>query len=136
MLRQRSFGAYTSDSIFEETILFALNLLSISLQRSEFLLTYSNDISHHSAPQHPTKDVLSVLELLDAIPQELPLALCGTRFRRNGLYLRVGEAVDDDGRKDLLEAADEVALNDLRGDICNEGFLLDLQYMLVSSRNG
>ena len=54
------------------------------------------------------------------------MSLQGRRLRGNLLNIGVGQAINDDGREDLLKTPDHVALHDLSGDICDEYLEQDL----------
>ena len=78
--------------------------------------------------QNTTEDLLSTLQLLDAIIQEASLTLWGCRLGSDGFDFCVGETVDHDWREDLLEATDDVAFDDLGGDVCDESLLGYLEW--------
>lgn len=70
---------------------------------------------------------MPLLELLDPIFQESPLVLRRLGLRRNGLDVGFGHLIYGDGGEDLLQTADDVALNDLDGYIRNEDVPGNLQ---------
>jgi len=76
----------------------------------------------HNLPQNP----LSVIKDPYAFVEELARALERQRLRGDNFELLIGHERDSDGRKDVLEAADHVSLDGLGGDVCDEGFDLDL----------
>ena len=66
------------------------------------------------------------LQLRNSIDQEFSLAFGRHGLGGNGFSFSVIEAVDSDRRENLLEIADDVALNDLSGDVRNPQLLLNL----------
>ena len=69
---------------------------------------------------------MSILQLPKTIFQEPALAFGGGWLGSNGFGLCVGHVVYDKWGEDFLETADDVALADLGGDVCDESFLLQL----------
>ncbi len=72
------------------------------------------------AAQDRAEDVLAFDQLRHPILQEGALPPGGGRLRRNRLHLRVGHRVDSEWRKDHLELAHNVTLDDLRSDVGHE----------------
>jgi len=69
---------------------------------------------------------MSIRQLLDPLLQELSLSLRTQRLRGNSLDFDIRHRVHDDGREDILEAADDMAFNDLSGDVGDESLLRNL----------
>ena len=69
---------------------------------------------------------MSILQLLDPLLQELSLSLRRQGLGGNSLNLSIRHRVDDNRREDLLEAADDMAFNDLSRYVCDKGLLRDL----------
>jgi len=69
---------------------------------------------------------MTILQLLGAILQKLTLPLRRRWFGGDSLDLSIRHSIDHNRREDLFQASDNVTLNDLGGDICNEGLLRDL----------
>lgn len=74
------------------------------------------------------KNVVSFLQLSNPILQKGSLSLTRCRLRSNGFNLRIREFVYSHGRKNPLEAADNMPFNNLRRDVCDENLLGDLPY--------
>jgi hypothetical protein len=83
--------------------------------------------SRHRASHHTLEYVMSSLQLRNPIDQEFSLAFGGYGLGSNGFGFCVIKAVGSDWREYLLEIADDVALNDLSGDVRNPQLLLDLR---------
>ena len=82
----------------------------------------SNDTHTHNT----LEDIVSSLQLRDTIDEEGPEILRWWRFGSNSPDSLISQLDDLDGTEDLLEASDDVALNDLRGDIVDEDLFFDL----------
>jgi hypothetical protein len=94
------------------------------------------DLSSHDTPEN----LLSRLQLRDLILQTLSLVDRSHRLRRNRLSLRIGQTTDHHGRENLLQAADDVAFDNLGGDVRDECLLRnlrkELRYGLLKRKNG
>lgn len=69
---------------------------------------------------------MALLKLPDAISQEDTLPLCGQRLRNYALDSTVGHVDNHHRREDIMEATNNVALNDLGHDIGDKCLLLNL----------
>jgi hypothetical protein len=69
---------------------------------------------------------MSSLQLRNSIDQEFSLAFGRHGLGGNSFGFSVNEAVDSDRRENLLEISDDVAFNNLSGDVRNPQLLLDL----------
>ena len=69
---------------------------------------------------------MSSLQLRNSIDQEFSLAFGRHGLGGDGFGFSILETVDSDGRENLFEIADDVALDDLSGDVRNPQLLLDL----------
>jgi hypothetical protein len=70
-------------------------------------------------------------QFFDLLLQEFPGAFGWRRLRRYSFGLGVGEGIDNHRGEDLLDAAQNVTLDDLRGDVGDEGFLRNLDAGLL-----
>ena len=91
----------------------------VDLSREEVVL-------HRGTTHNVSEDLLSILELRNAIIQELSFALAVYRLRCNRPHLRILQATNGDRIENLVQAADHMAFNDLCGDVGDESLLRDL----------
>ena len=75
---------------------------------------------------------MSLIQLFDPILQEIPLPLSRRRLGGNGLRFHIGHLADGDRRKDLLQAANDVTLDDLSRDVGYKGLLRYLRTRSIS----
>lgn len=72
------------------------------------------------------EDLAAILELLDSIFQELTLSNYSRRFTRQFLKLLIRHGRDDHRGEDRLQAANNMALDNLSSHVGDERFELDL----------
>jgi len=95
------------------------------------------DTSLHTATHDLLEDPLTSLQLRNLILQLFPLATSSEGLRSNGFDILIGHGVDDDGGKDCLESFEDVAFDDLGGDVGYEDFQDDLRAnVLIGERGG
>lgn len=80
----------------------------------------------YSALANTTEDFLALSQLLGLVSQEVSLALQNRRLGDHALDLGVRDVEGYHGREDVVQAANDMALDDLSGDIGDESLLLDL----------
>ena len=80
------------------------------------------DTSLHTTTHNLLEDLLTSLQLRNLILQLLPLATSSEGLSSNGFDILVRHGVDDDGGKNCLESFNDVAFDDLRGDVCYKDF--------------
>lgn len=73
-----------------------------------------------------TENFLALSQLLGLVSQEVPLALQNRRLSDHALDLGVRDVEGDHGREDIVQAANDMSLDDLSGDVGDESLLLDL----------
>ncbi|KAK5635345.1 hypothetical protein RRF57_011057 [Xylaria bambusicola] len=84
--------------------------------------------SLRSLHHHGSECVLSILQLFDPILEEVSQVLHRKWFRCNGLDFDIRHSVDDEGRKDVLKTPDNMAFDNLSGDVGGES-RLELLYL-------
>lgn len=89
---------------------------------------------HRSATHDAPEDALSILQLCNAIFQEMSLALGARRLRGDCLHFGICHAAGSDRGENILQATDDVPLYHLRRDVCHECFLRYLYGSNVSLR--
>ena len=82
-----------------------------------------NQKSMSSSSHHASENMLSILQLRDAILQKFPVLPRIVWLRRNSFHLRIRQTVDDDWVEDILEASNDMSLDDLCGYIGDENLL-------------
>jgi len=82
--------------------------------------------SPRSRLHHTPKNLLALPQLHDLMLIEITHTLRGDRLRNHGLNSEIRELGDDERLEEVFETRDDVAFDDLSGDVCDEGFLLDL----------
>jgi hypothetical protein len=73
---------------------------------------------------------MTVLQLINPLLEELSLPLRARRLSSNSLNLHIRHGIDDNRREDILEAADNMAFDDLSGDVGYEGLLGNLEMIV------
>jgi hypothetical protein len=93
-------------------------------------MTRSDRISLPTTPHNRPKDLMPILQLINPLLKELPLPLRARRLSSNSLNLHIRHGINDNRREDILEAANNVAFNDLSGDVGYEGLLGNLEMII------
>lgn len=69
---------------------------------------------------------MPISQLFNPVFQKLSLPLRTQGFSSNSLNFNIRHRIDDNRREDILQAADDVAFDDLGSDIGDESLLRDL----------
>lgn len=91
-------------------------------------MNWFRPLLHRSTTHDSAEDTLSILQLCNAVLQELSLALRAGGLRGDCFDFVIRQAVDNDRGEYFLQTADHVALDDLGSYVGNEGLLRDLDH--------